>query len=411
MLKESIDAGHRIDNSRRNTGVTAQIPKAKTRNNLLDLSRYLAAMCVLLYHLAYRSHAEAGIGGKEYEFFDAWVRYGYLGVPFFFMISGYVILLSANRQPQWQGFLASRAARLYPAYWVAVFATVAVMVLAAGNPTNITLSQVIVNLSMLQTFVGVDHIDGVFWSLTVEIIFYGWIALMIATRTLKHFETFALVMLLFAAVQNFSPLPTVLYIFLLPYWSCYFVAGAFFHLIQTKGLTNSRLAVLALCFILSILQTSHYTAKIATLYADDFSLQTALLITASFYVFFVMIVAIKRSVTIPGAVTLGAMSYPIYLLHENIGYITLNAYSTEQNRYWVLGLFIIAVMAASFLISRKIEKNLGLKIQTATYQALMFLSLKTKAAPPLTTDQAVKESNKALKHVEKTANQQAAEVD
>jgi peptidoglycan/LPS O-acetylase OafA/YrhL len=35
-----------------------------------------------------------------------------------------------------------------------------------------TLSQYLLNLTMLQEILGVPHIDGVYWSLTVELVFY-----------------------------------------------------------------------------------------------------------------------------------------------------------------------------------------------------------------------------------------------
>ncbi len=116
----------------------------------------------------------------------------------------------------------------------------------------------------------------------------------------------------------------------------------FFYLSKTQGITYLRLTALALCFILSMLQTGHYTNKMVDLYSDEFSIKTAMLVMAGFYWFFVVLVSANRSITIPGAVTLGAMGYPIYLLHENIGYIVLNAFTTDSNRYWVLGIFTVA---------------------------------------------------------------------
>lgn len=358
-------------------------PSAKAgaiaRNNLLDLSRFLAALVVLLYHLAYRGHTVGHIENAPFDALAGWTKYGFLGVPFFFMISGYVILMSANRQPQWQGFIASRAARLYPAYWCAIFATVAVMVLAAGNPTDISVYQTIVNLSMFQTFVGVDHIDGVFWSLTVEIVFYAWIVALIVFKAMHRFESFSLVILLVAAIHALHPLPSVLYVLLLPYWSCYFVAGAMFHLIQSQGMNTSRLTTLALCFALALNQCLHYTQKMEDTYLQAFSGAAALMITTGMFAFFALIVATKRQVSIPGAVTLGALSYPIYLLHENIGYITLGAFANTDNQYVVLGAFTLAIMVVSWVISRYVEKSLGRRVKVLFFKGLMLFQRPSKS--------------------------------
>jgi peptidoglycan/LPS O-acetylase OafA/YrhL len=58
-------------------------------------------------------------------------RYGYLGVDLFFVISGFVVQLSAwdRRPPE---FVVSRIVRLYPAFWIAV---TVVVVIPASMPT------------------------------------------------------------------------------------------------------------------------------------------------------------------------------------------------------------------------------------------------------------------------------------
>src|SRR5688572_28370593 len=89
-------------------------PPQSGRMPALDLLRFLAAAAVMLYHYGFRGSAGAD---RYLEFrFDALgpvCRYGYLGVPLFFMISGFVILMSAvGKSPR--EFVATRAARLYP---------------------------------------------------------------------------------------------------------------------------------------------------------------------------------------------------------------------------------------------------------------------------------------------------------
>ena len=72
-------------------------------------------------------------------------------------------------------FLASRVGRLYPAYWVAVVITALVLhheqQLLPVWP-RLHLAGVVLNLTMFQTAFGVDHVDGVYWTLWVEWKFY-----------------------------------------------------------------------------------------------------------------------------------------------------------------------------------------------------------------------------------------------
>ena len=84
----------------------------------LDLVRFLAALAVVLYHYtAVRN---------SFEMLSAITRFGYLGVPLFFIISGYVITLSAKNRSAAE-FAISRFVRLYPAFWFSVAFTVVIV--------------------------------------------------------------------------------------------------------------------------------------------------------------------------------------------------------------------------------------------------------------------------------------------
>jgi len=75
--------------------------KSKARLYELDLLRFIAAISVLLYHYTFMGYAENSIQGDytspiEYPMLAPFSQYTYLGVNLFFMISGFVILLSAH---------------------------------------------------------------------------------------------------------------------------------------------------------------------------------------------------------------------------------------------------------------------------------------------------------------------------
>src|SRR5262245_27551519 len=127
----------------------------------LDLLRFLAALGVLLFHFT-------GYGGGPWpddrarHLFPAigtTTAYGYLGVDLFFMISGFVILMSVWGRGTAE-FGVSRLVRLMPAYWFAVLLGLgiyAVFGLGKGKP-----SLVIPNMTMLQGGLGADNVDAVF---------------------------------------------------------------------------------------------------------------------------------------------------------------------------------------------------------------------------------------------------------
>src|SRR5690606_37147509 len=97
-------------------------------------------------------------------------RYGYAGVHLFFVISGFVILMSmwGRSVPQ---FVASRISRLYPAFWAAVLLTATLRWLwpTFASPRA---PDVVANLTMVHEPLGFPSIDGVYWTLWVEMQFY-----------------------------------------------------------------------------------------------------------------------------------------------------------------------------------------------------------------------------------------------
>ncbi|MFP3648673.1 acyltransferase family protein, partial [Paraburkholderia sp. SIMBA_054] len=69
-------------------------------------------------------------------------------------------------------FFKRRALRLYPAYIVAVIITFVAVKVYDLKGRGVSLSDAIVNLTMLQGHLLIPHVDGAYWSLTVELTFY-----------------------------------------------------------------------------------------------------------------------------------------------------------------------------------------------------------------------------------------------
>ena len=129
--------------------------KANTSHHFyeLDVLRFLAAFSVLLFHLAFRRWNLDKVGFTPYPEISHITKYGYLGVDMFFLISGFVILLSASKRDA-TSFLISRASRLYPAYWICATLTFSFIIATTspGNEPKATFIDYIINLSMLQSF-------------------------------------------------------------------------------------------------------------------------------------------------------------------------------------------------------------------------------------------------------------------
>ena len=62
----------------------------------IDLLRLLAALAVVFYHYTYRGYMANNYSPVAFPALAPVTKYGYLGVELFFIISGYVVLRSAQ---------------------------------------------------------------------------------------------------------------------------------------------------------------------------------------------------------------------------------------------------------------------------------------------------------------------------
>jgi peptidoglycan/LPS O-acetylase OafA/YrhL len=137
------------------------IPTSRPSQRLVELDalRVLAAFSVIGDHYVIGAHLSSWLSSGA--------RFGFLGVNLFFMISGFVIMLSATGSKPFD-FVVARIARLYPAFWTAVTLTAVTVLLLQGESAGITWQQYLVNLTMVPEYVGVDSIDGVYWTLQTD---------------------------------------------------------------------------------------------------------------------------------------------------------------------------------------------------------------------------------------------------
>ena len=97
------------------------------------------------------------------------------GVILFFLLSGYLIFRNVERQDT-ATFLSRRMFKIFPAYSVNV-----ALIFALGyfnsDHANWNLKLLLANLFMVQDVFGQDLLNGVYWTLLIEIKFYIFIAL------------------------------------------------------------------------------------------------------------------------------------------------------------------------------------------------------------------------------------------
>jgi peptidoglycan/LPS O-acetylase OafA/YrhL len=346
-----------------------------TRVNEIDLLRFLAALSVVFYHYTFRGHAADGLSVMPYPLLAPAAKYGYLGVELFFMISGFVVLMTAAASARLRDFCISRIVRLYPAFWACCTITFAATV-AFGGPQAVTLDQYLVNMTMLSGLSKMQPIDGAYWSLLVEIRFYALVAVVLAVGRIHQAQRFVVLWLLACiALEVLAMLPVewipslalhYLRYLLIVNYAAYFVAGAVCYLIWSRGASMVRFAVLIASWCLAIYQSGPSLREFEKYYKTGLSSGMVISILTAFYVV-MLVVSLRRT----GAFAryrwplAGAISYPLYLLHQNMGYIVFNhLYPAISPHVLLWGTVVFAVVAA-YAVHTFVERRLASRMKIA----------------------------------------------
>ncbi len=329
----------------------------------LDLLRFLAALSVVFFHYTFLN-ATIMPELPQYPYFSEVFKYGYLGVDLFFIISGFVILLSTTNKTA-TTFSISRIVRLYPAFWVAVSMTAFFLwQFPLPNTQGVSFFQYLDNLTMVPEYLGVANIDSVYWTLQIEIKFYFWIFLIMLFNKIQYIERFVFIWLLMGVLEIFHFIHGFTHQFLIPEWAPYFGAGALFYRIHLKGFNWQRSAMLLLAYVLSIyyaVEGAHHRTEV---YADEFSpLIVALLTSAFFFIFTLMVSKKTTSIKRPWFVLMGFITYPLYLIHDAIGQIVFYHLPQNINKYLLLFLVVALMIVLSYLIYRYFELGFSKKMK------------------------------------------------
>lgn len=344
-------------------GGAPHAPVASTRAGLrvreLDLLRFVAAAMVMMHHF---TGVPTGAWGRdERTLFPGLAPisyFGQYGVELFFMISGFVILMTVWGRSVGD-FAVSRISRLFPAYWFAVTAALVIyLVFGVQSGTTGDLGVVrsyLPNMTMLQEGFGVPHIEILYWSLWLELHFYALMLILVRfgvtyARCLAFMGGW-LLLSVFALEGDFRPLNTVL----ISGWAPYFVAGMAFYLLYRFGSNLVLWLTVAVCWALG----THFSVvriKPPLDWSTVDQYATPAVITGMFAV--MALVATHRLSWLRwrGLTVLGALTYPLYLLHETISRPLIRWLFPDLDRWTVLGIAIGAVLAASYLVNKLIER-------------------------------------------------------
>ncbi|WP_328707776.1 acyltransferase family protein [Streptomyces mesophilus] len=342
-----------------------EAPRTAGRLRVLDGLRLLAALLVVLYHYV----GEGGWSDPQRTFpvLGAIAPYAWLGVELFFLISGFVICMSAWGKPL-TAFVRSRVVRLFPAYWFCVLATGAFLLLP-GLPTEgdrPTISQILTNLTMVQNPLGVDDVDHSYWTLWAELRFYllfavvAWIGV-----TRKRVVAFCWLWTLAVVLAPAAGLP-VLGLLANPVYAPLFLSGIAFYLIRRNGpRQGAPWALLGVNWLLaqhSMIEVSaHYSP-----HSHRLSWTVCVAVVTAFYVLMAAVaLGYLDRIDWRWLTTAGAISYPLYLIHQAIGVHLLHLWRDALPPWVLLSAAVAVMVCVAWLIHRYVERPGGALLRRA----------------------------------------------
>jgi peptidoglycan/LPS O-acetylase OafA/YrhL len=311
-------------------------PRASDRTgpiHAVDLLRFAAALFVVAYHYgtgfarAPDARSATMLHGLATPLdLSHWTWSGWIGVEIFFVISGYVIAMSA-RDVGAATFVRRRLLRLLPATWICATATcVMLLICGADSPGNL----IIAWLGSVGYSPFGDLIDASYWTLGIELGFYMMVASVLGARgSGRSLDRLAFVigtisaLFWIAAVAGWVGEVSRLMQLLLLQHGCLFALGMMIQALHDRGLTRACATMLLLLIVACSVETILHARFMAALLGLSMSVLVPLLVFLASVVF---LISAKRLQPVLNALpfagifrTLGLMTFPLYLLHQDAG--------------------------------------------------------------------------------------------
>ncbi len=340
-------------------------PQPAPRLQVLDGVRFIAALAVVLYHYSAQGSSTTGV---YVDWMAAVGQYGYLGVDLFFVVSGFVILMSAQgRTPR--EFVISRFIRIAPTFLLACTLTFG-LVRTFGPPDLWKpISAYLVNMSLLVitpigTILNLPQSDGVSWTLAVETQFYVFVWLALLAGALKHTRTLLWLWLgaslVFQAALTATGGNSILKLAgeaIIYDWSSYFIAGGFFYLALAGIRKRTDLLALAGCFCLSVWQSIERSQAYTLNPGVDPTPLGVAIVIALIYGTFAVIALGKWSGQGPKWLSsLGGTTYPLYLIHGALGLVVLREMKGTMPDWLLIVLTAAVFTTLALVMHHRFEK-------------------------------------------------------
>lgn len=313
-------------------------PTLRSTVAVIDVLRFGSAMLVVLHHYLTmfalsppRLIAQSPAGPIAPTWVE-WSWFGWVGVEIFFVLSGYVIALSAMAGGGLP-FLQRRLLRLAPAAWICATLTAFLILLADPYARDAIGARWLASVCFWPI---AAQIDAPYWTLGIELCFYAMVAVQLGGRrpnpvAIEQFGWLLAIASLaywvlsatWSPIANTSRTTDLL---LLAHGGC-FATGIALWAIHNYGRSRRRFVLLAAGLASAMIEIMHNAMFMADGLHIDSGPAVPLLLFA------IAVGALAAAPTVQASLirTLGAaqlarmgrLTYPLYLIHFELGAVCL----------------------------------------------------------------------------------------
>ena len=324
------------------------------RIDYIDALRVLALGSVICFHYFFSGISRGSLTSVEKSPIFGIAQYGYLGVELFFMISGFVILYSTQNRSALD-FAKRRFWRLYPMYWMAIIFIFLVGNLWFWEMNGPGVQQLFVGFTMFPTAFDVRWVDPAHWFLARELQLYVFVTFFLIIglgRKLPQLFTYWAVVVMLWNLFNSSDGNFW-------YFNGFFsfmCGGAIIYSIREWGWSPTRIVGLISAYVAGMdTRMSSVEWLDANRKSPHSALVIGIIVTA---IYLIMLLLLNRRITNWSAswtAKAGAVTFPLFLIHDLLGKMSIQQWGTPQNQYFVylLTFSVILYLAFQFLKAEK----------------------------------------------------------
>lgn len=331
----------------------------------LDLLRLAAVAAVIFYHYGFWGPASHGESQVAIPALAAYAQYGFMGVPVFFAISGFVIAYSAEgRTPI--GFAIARFSRIYPTFVLCMTMTFIVTLLLGGGHFEITVGQWAANLLIAAPALGQPYVDTAYWSLVIEVIFYAWVTVFLALGLFpRRIDVIVLAWLAITFANELTiDAPVVEKVFMADD-SGFFAVGLMIYEYH-RGRRDMRLCgMFVLAAATAVFQAVHKLERLGVHVGSSFDPRVVAVICIVSILVVFWLTRIRR-IPLPAGLVLacGGITYPLYLLHMQAGYVVLMAFRPATSVEISTAVIIAGAVALAWTVWRLFERPVQRRVKS-----------------------------------------------